>query len=163
MNDAIRSDGHALSARLRDVVDRSEIDQLISRHFLSPDDRRTDDAWLESLYTDDFALTVPTGTYTGREEMRTAVRTSALVFERSHHLVANNVIELDGDTASVRSKMIATHLQRADEPENAYTGGAEYVFDARRTNSGWRLARAEYIGVWTRGRPPAPPAEPTRQ
>lgn len=145
--------------RVRDVVNRSEIDQLINRHFISPDDKRSDREWLESVYTEDFAIVLPHGTYQGYEGMAKAIEASGTVFERSHHLVANNVIEFEGETASIRSKLIATHLVRADEPHNAYTGGAEYDFRAVFTSGGWRLTRAEYKGVWTRGEPPQPPAK----
>ncbi|MFC5744412.1 nuclear transport factor 2 family protein [Actinomadura rugatobispora] len=161
MNDTMLLDFKDLLPRLQDTADRSEIEQAINRHFLSPDDRRADDAWFDSVYTEDFVLIVPTGTYTGREGMREALRTSAVVFERSHHLVSNHVIEIDADGAAIRSKIIATHLQRADDQGDAFTGGADYTFTARRTGNGWRLSRAEYIAVWTRGTPPTPPAEPS--
>lgn len=149
----------SLPGRVLDAVNRSEIDQLISRHFISPDDGRSDREWLESVYIEDFTIVLPHGTYEGYEGMARAIEASGTIFERSHHLIANNVIELEGETASIRSKLIATHLVRADEPHNAYTGGAEYDFRAVLTDGGWRLARAEYKGVWTRGEPPRVSAE----
>ncbi|MEU7799831.1 nuclear transport factor 2 family protein [Micromonospora arborensis] len=158
MNETLLLESNGLIPRLVDAVNRSEIEQAIHRHFQTPDERREDDAWLASIYTEDFVLIVPSGTYTGHEGMREAVRNSAAIFERSQHLVGNHLIDLDGDRAEVRSKIIATHLQRADEPHNGYTGGADYTFAALRTPKGWRLTRAEYIGVWVRGNPPTLPS-----
>lgn len=144
-----------LPRRVREAVNRSELEHLVNKHFLTADHRRTEPEWFDSMYTPDFVLVLPHGTYQGHGDVADAVAASAEFFGRSHHLASNNVVELDGNLASVRAKLIATHLARADEPSGAFTGGAEYSFEAVYTDGGWRLSRAEYKGVWTRGEAPA--------
>ncbi|NKY97170.1 nuclear transport factor 2 family protein [Nocardiopsis alborubida] len=143
-----------LPSRLVDTVNRSEIEDLISRHYLSPDERRVDDGWLTSVYTEDFVIVLPHGTYEGYDGMREALENASSIFEASHHLVSNHVIDLKGGSASIRSVLIATHLADAEAPAQAYTTGAIYRFEALYTADGWRLARAEFDGVWTAGEPP---------
>ena len=62
-------------------------------------------------------------------------------FHATHHISANHSIEIDGDTASSRSYVLAMHVVDPDDQASQWLGGGWYDNEYRRTADGWRLTR----------------------
>jgi len=71
--------------------------------------------------------------------------------DRTHHVITNLLIDLDGDRAKVRANLIATFVHRADAPGAHFDIGERYQFEAVRTPQGWLLSRVHVSPVWTSG------------
>ncbi len=153
MGDANRDyDIAQLQRQVRELLDRNEIVNLIGRLGLMLDEKRFDD--IRSIVTDDVVADFPStgaGQMRGIEALAAHGRKSQGRFERAHHVITDHLIDLDGDRATVRANLIATHVHRADEPGSHYDVGEYYRFEMIRTPEGWRISRLNPNGVWTSG------------
>ena len=82
-------------------------------------------------------------------------------FQRTQHVTTNHLVDLDGDRASVRFNLIATHVhaeevrQRLGEGPGAHFTVCDYYEgDTVRTGAGWRFRRQTLHVTWTEGTPP---------
>ena len=63
------------------------------------------------------------------------------------HVITNTVVDLDGDQATVRSNVVATHVLK-DDPSKVWVVKGSYHDEAVRTADGWRLSRCQPHRVW---------------
>lgn len=160
-----------LRDQVRWLVDRAEIDDLVDRFSRDLDDftrdgRPFDVAWVRSYFTDDATVAYPVGAATGAEAISALVDGKGMApFQRTQHVTANHLVEIDGDQATVRFNLIATHVfaedvrrERGDPPGARFTVGDYYEGTLVRTAAGWRFADQSLTVTWTDGRPP-PTAE----
>jgi hypothetical protein len=145
-----------LASRLRDLLDRAEIATLVHRVGASLDDGRFDD--FRQLFVEDASATTPGGTATGLGAMIAQAARNHTPDFRIQHRITDVVVELAGDTAAVRSNLVATFapVAQLDVPTAPFRTGERYCFQARRTADGWRLTRVETVPVWTSGTRPVP-------
>jgi hypothetical protein len=134
---------------LRQLLDRGEIAELVSRYGAMADEKTFDDA--TAILTDDVVAEYPFGRLVGIEQVAGSGRAALGRFERTQHVITNLLIDLDGDRASVRANLVSVHVPRADEPAVHFDFGGWYRFAARRTEHGWRLAGITLTAVWTAG------------
>jgi hypothetical protein len=154
-------DPDAVTDQLQQFLDRQAITDLVSRYGLMVDSLRFRDA--TDLFTDGFVFEFPTVRYAlkggRRVDVVPAEMTSQLgmpPYEATQHVISNVLIELDGDTATVRANLIATHVHRVAEPSSHFDLGGVYEFTVRRTDAGWRLSGVKLTQVWVAGDGPAP-------
>ena len=133
------------------ATDHEVIRQLLSAYLRGFDARRSDEAWLRSIFTDDVSVTFPIGEAGGLEELRDATRRAMNLWGRTLHLVGNEVVTLDGDTAEIGATLHATHVHRDDDPGDPLHIGANIEAEAVRTGTGWRLRKVALDLVWTSG------------
>jgi 3-phenylpropionate/cinnamic acid dioxygenase small subunit len=133
---------------LQELLDRSEIADLIARLGLWLDEKRFEDA--RSVLTEDVAVETLGGQVQGIEAVTEQARRNHDV-GRTQHVITNLLIDLDGDKATIRANLIATFVQRADEPGSHFDIGERYRFEAIRTAHGWRLSRVQASPLWTSG------------
>jgi hypothetical protein len=124
---------------LQQLIDRHAITELISRLGLWLDGDTTLDQ-ARAILAADVAVSTPGGTATGLERTVEQARRNHEV--RTQHVIANVLVELDGDTATAGANLIV-HF-----PDAAH--GERYAFDAARTAEGWRLTRIEVAPIWRR-------------
>ncbi len=74
----------------------------------------------------------------GRVELMTFVRKALERFGPTQHMIGNHVVALDGDAATMRSYVQATHVIAAD-PKKSLTLWATYHDALVRTPDGWRI------------------------
>src|SRR5439155_10259174 len=98
---------------LRALADRAEITDLMDRYLLSLAERTFDESWARSMFTEDVRSETPVGNQEGREQVMAGTRVAIERFERTQHVGANYVIDLDGDRATVRANAIMTDLNPA--------------------------------------------------
>lgn len=136
--------------------DEKEIVALTVRYAWSLDNRRFDD--LEQVFAPDGVADYGhLGVHTGLDAIK-AVNAGALArFDRTQHIVSNNQVSIDGDTATGRCYLHAQHVTRLPGGEHLYTVAGSYLDRYRRTDAGWRIAHRALRVTWTEGAPPPDP------
>ena len=145
MNSSVQRDDQTESRRqLQELIERSEITELVSRLGLWLDEKRWDEA--RSVLTEDATAKTSGGSVVGVDGVSEQARRNHVV--RTHHVITNVLIELDGDRATVGANLIATFVGGPDGSGPHSHRGERYHFEAVRTPEGWRLAHVEATPVW---------------
>ncbi len=137
----------AIGGDVQQLVDRSEITDLVYRLGVSLDERRFDE--MRSLLVEEATACTPGGTAEGREAVIAQASRNHGRDERIQHVITNLLIELDGDRAHVRAKLLVHFAPPADTSESRlappvqFTLGEVYQFEVDRTSRGWRFSRVE--------------------
>lgn len=131
-----------MTDRLRDLADRSELSDLVARHSLWIDERRYDETG--RLFTDDVVVKSLRGEAQGTEALIELARRRHDDYARTLHNKSNLVIEIDGDTATVRAHDLAVYV--LDDKTEAIAA-AIHLYRARRTDNGWRFDSLEVTPV----------------
>ncbi|MEV4202144.1 nuclear transport factor 2 family protein [Micromonospora globbae] len=121
---------------IRTLADRAELADLVARHSLWIDERRYGET--DRLFTEDVVVTSPRGEARGIEALVHLVRAGHDTYARTLHSKSNLVIEVDGDTATVRAHDVAVFV--IDDKTEAVAAGVHH-YEARRTADGWRFDR----------------------
>jgi uncharacterized protein (TIGR02246 family) len=130
-----------LERRLQVLEDREAIWRLFLtyKHHLDQRDFRA----YASLFTDDAVWAGNLGRAVGPVEIEQLLIRTMEVYpsdlERTFHLVMNEAIDVDGDTASARSSWGYVTRSEADAPVLEMLG--RYRDQLRRTSDGWRFSR----------------------
>jgi hypothetical protein len=149
---AKHDDTTTLVEAVRSLTDRAEISELIDRYITAFDvltERPRDDAWYRNIFTDDVRLTFPVGSHRGITGLAEFQRTAKAKWARTHHLTSNYVIDVDGDRATVRAHLLATHVYAGDAPQGRLSVGSHADAAAIRTQAGWRLRELTFGLVWS--------------
>jgi ketosteroid isomerase-like protein len=147
-----------LRDQVRWLVDRAEIDDLVDRFSRDLDDftrdrRSFDVAWVRRYFTDDATVAYPVGSASGAAAIAALIDGTGMApFQRTQHVTANHLVELDGDRAAVRFNLIATHVLAKDGTH--FTVGDYYEGTVLRTAEGWRFTDQSLTVTWTDGSPP---------
>mgnify|MGYP001424817169 CR=1 FL=1 len=157
MGDPAEKELAQLRLQVQQLTDRAEISDLVSRLGLLLDEKRFDD--IRSVVTDDVVADFPSyaaaGQLRGSDDLAAHGLKSQGRFARAQHVMTNVLIDLDGDRASVRANLIATHVHQADESSSHYDIGEYYRLEVVRTPAGWRISRLNPNAIWSAGtRPP---------
>lgn len=138
-------------------LQEKEIIDLTIRYAWSLDHRCFDD--LDQVFAPDAAVDYGRlGVHTGLAAIK-AVNAGALArFDRTQHIVSNNQVSIDGDTATGRCYLHAQHITRLPGGEDLYTVAGTYLDRYRRTEAGWRIAHRALRVTWTEGGAPLQPA-----
>ena len=124
--------------------DRVAVATLITRLYELLDEQRFDE--LGSVYAEDAVLEFPNGTMRGLAELTAKARERAAQYPRMQHLNTDVSVEVDGDTARMRSNHLAIHLEASGK---RYDAGLVHHSEAARTAVGWRLVRVTGDLVWS--------------
>lgn len=144
--------------QLARLLDRAAISDLLLEFA-----RRLDAGEWEryaATFAPDGVFELPWSLRQGRTEIATAAEADLAGFAAVMHYSTNQVIEIDGDTASSRSYLIGIHVPDASDPTTHADAGGWYDCEYRRTAEGWRFTRVRVTIVWRGGLalPFAPPA-----
>lgn len=123
---------------IRELIDRSELADLVARHSLWIDEQRYDET--DQLFTEDVVVTSLRGEAKGIEALVALVRKGHDDYVSTLHNKSNLVIEVDNDTATVRAHDIAIFV--LDDKTEAIAAGIHH-YQARRTPNGWRFSGLE--------------------
>jgi hypothetical protein len=127
---------------IRELADRAELADLVARHSVWIDERRYDETG--RLFTEDVFVKSRRGEASGSAELLALVRKGHDLYLRTLHTKSNLVIEVNGDTATVRANDIGVFVID-DKTESIAAGVHRYT--ARRTADGWRFDRLEITPV----------------
>jgi hypothetical protein len=131
--------------QIRDLTDRAELSELVSRLGLWLDEKRFDDG--PSILHEDISVATANGVAQGLEAVVAHARRNHTA-EQTQHVITNLVIDLDDDHAVIQANLVATFVPVAATPEAHRMVGERYRFDATRTADGWRLSRIQVIPLW---------------
>lgn len=125
---------------LQEISDRLEIQDLLVRYSHAVDTRDWDA--FEQVFTDDAVIdyTEMGGPRGGVKETRAFLESAMPMFSGFQHMIANTVLELDGDTA--RARTICHNPMVLDQGEgqtHVFFCGLWYRDVLVRTREGWRI------------------------
>ncbi|HWE68824.1 MAG TPA: nuclear transport factor 2 family protein [Acidimicrobiales bacterium] len=147
------------TARLRELEDRAEITDIVSRY--GDGVRRGDAASIAACFADDASLDHGHGqSVEGIEAIRQyfgAVKDSAaskavMNFDEkaaSTPVMSNVLIDLDGDTAHCESMCLAIHAGFRDGEGSIIVRGTRNIDDLVRTPEGWKIRKRLHPAVWS--------------
>ncbi|MCD9193518.1 nuclear transport factor 2 family protein [Streptomyces albireticuli] len=155
---------HEITELRRDVrtlADHAALTTLLDRFAAGLDSTapdRNDETWYRSLFTEDVRLELPNGVHHGTAGLDGFLGAPKKAWARTHHLVTNPVVTVDGDRATGRANAHATHVPHPAEDGTTgplFVGGAHYDYTAVRTADGWRVDALTASVVWVEGAPGA--------
>ena len=121
---------------LQHVLDRMAIKDVLCRYAKGIDERRFD--LVADCYAPDVSFRAPGATLEGREAVvESAKRVS--VYKATFHLMANQLVTIDGDTANAETYCLAHHYYDIDGVEQEYILGVRYVDKLARQDGTWRI------------------------
>jgi hypothetical protein len=127
---------------IRALADRAELADLVARHSLWVDEGRYGET--DRLFTEDIVVKSPRGEARGIGALIELVRSGHDTYVRTLHSKSNLIIEVDGETATVRANDIAVFV--IDDKTEAIAAGF-HRYGARRTEDGWRFDHLEITPV----------------
>ena len=129
------------------LADRQAVVDVVLRYCRGID--RLDLELVRSCYHAD--ATDEHGTFTGtRDEYVDWVAGVLTRFTGTMHVVANQLVEVDGDVADCETYGIAYHWgEPLDDPRRNFTTGFRYVDRFERRDGTWRIARRVAVREWT--------------
>jgi hypothetical protein len=135
------------------VDERIDIIQTTTRMAVLADARRWDD--LVDLFTDEVRVdyTSLNGGEPATLPAHQLVKTWTESLGRlgaTQHLVADHLVDLDGDVATVTAAFQATHVAVAPDPRRWVLGG-DYRYELVRAGAGWRIAGLTMTARWQDG------------
>lgn len=145
---------------VRELLDRAAIRDLVDRFVVAldvHDERGYDDDWYRSVFTEDVRLSFPIHSHEGVDGFAAFQSVARSRWERGHHLASTPEVVLDGDDATARTSVIATHVHLDASGPHAdplLRVGGHYDVRARRTAAGWRLAQITFSMTWSTGTGP---------
>ncbi len=148
--------------QLRTLLDRLEIDDLLTRYATAVDLR--DWALLDSVFTEDAVLDYRSagGIRGGFDEVRRWLAEVLPLFDVTQHLVVNRAVEIDPDGRTARAR---SHFQN---PNRLVVDGRPWLFVVGgcyhdrllRSPSGWRITSRVEETLWWEHPMPGLPATP---
>jgi uncharacterized protein (TIGR02246 family) len=132
--------------------DQWEIRQLVERYANAAD--RADGDAAAALFTDDGEFEVwldPAGsephTMRGRVEIAAAVG-SVSAYRSTQHVIANSVVDIDGDRAHGETRCTAHHVETPDNGGHDRVLYIRYLDAFARVDGRWRFSRRELRVQW---------------
>jgi len=154
-----------IGATLQQLVDRSEIADLVHRLGVVLDEGSFDD--LQTLLAEDATVSTPGGTALGRNAVIAQARRNHPPDQPIQHVITNILVDLDGARARARANLVVYFGPMAGASDRAaalppappveYTTGEVYHYELVRTSEGWRFSRIQTTPVWRSGKPFRPP------
>ena len=152
-------------ADLARLADRLAIRELVDRYARAAD--RVDGEGAAALFTEQGALRIfergteaPVRERIGREAIATAFAGLSR-YDVTLHVVANHLIELDGDAATGETYCLAHHVRTIGEGDDAHPSdhlmAIRYLDTYERTEQGWRIAQRHLQLEFTEERPVSGP------
>ena len=152
-------------SELRELADRLAIRALVDRYARAAD--RVDGAAAAALFTESGALRIfergtadPVRERLGREAIATAFAGLSR-YEVTLHVVANHLVDLDGDRATGETYCLAHHVRTIGEGADAHPSdhvmAIRYLDSYERTSEGWRIAQRHLQLEFTEERPVSGP------
>ena len=143
--------------QLKEMVERTQISDLLIRYFAAVDDKRIDMEIVKATFTIDARIIRPDGTaIVGQENILDAHSKSFARFKATHHVITNFIVDIKNDVARLRSNIIANHMW-ADNEANPSLNNKYFLADgvlsagARKVDDQWRISELENNVVWRTG------------
>lgn len=127
-----------MSSSVAELADRLAIQDVLVQYATSCDARDMD-AYGDCFLTDALVTGFGAGNFEGRQAWVDYVTGALKRFAGTQHFIGNQVVKLNGDTATMRTYVQATHVP-IDKPKTTMTLFATYYDElVRDTDGKWRI------------------------
>lgn len=138
-----------MSDALQDLLDTQAIvDLTIAYGWILDHGPRSD---LDQVFTADAVAIYGGQRFDGLPAIVQKVEDSLGHLSVSQHIVSNQQVSIDGDTATCRCYLHAQHTKRGTEGGDNYIVAGRYIDDLVRTPDGWRITHRILDVDWTDG------------
>lgn len=79
------------------------------------------------------------------------ISTALVPLDGTQHLIGNQQVHVDGDTATCRTQLHSQHVRRGTEGGDNYIIGGTYEDRLVRTADGWRISHRTMAETWHSG------------
>ena len=140
-----------------EYLERLRINDLFTRYYAAIDDKQFDVNIIKAIFTGDARIIKPNGLGTlGCDNINDANKKSFARFKATHHVTSDYIIDIAGDTASVRANLTGMHLWADDErnptPNNKhFYAGIVLAAKVNLVNNNWLISELVYRNVWRTG------------
>jgi ketosteroid isomerase-like protein len=132
------------------LEDRLALQELSARYARAVD--RRDYAGFVALFAEGGVLCGPGYAMTAHAEIERGIRLIEQ-YEATQHCVHQQLVELNGDTATGETYCVARHVYARDGVKRKLDMGVRYQDEYRRERGTWRFARRELVLDWTQDLP----------
>ncbi len=108
---------------------------------------------LDQVFTPDAHANYGGVEFDGLEAIIAKIESSLGRLSISQHLISNQQVSIDGDSATCRCYLQAQHTLRGTEGGDNYIMAGRYFDDLERTPDGWRITKRVLVIDWTEGNP----------
>ena len=130
--------------------DRAEISELCARYGRALDAKDWD--LMRAVFTEDATADFAVGELCeGIENILQVCRSQMENLDHTQHFFGNHEIELDGDGARGRLKLIGSAFLNTDQGDPTCCMRGEYIDEYVRTDDGWRISRRQLSIAWGEG------------
>jgi hypothetical protein len=143
--------------QLKEIVDKMQIADLLTRYFAAVDDKRIDIHIVKATFTGNAKIIRPDDSeMTGQENILEGHTKSFARFKATHHVITNFIVDISNDNATLRSNIIANHMW-ADSEENPSINNKYFLAEgvlsarARKVDNQWRISELKNNVVWRTG------------
>ena len=136
------------------MTDWECLTELVSRLGLLVDARdwpRVQELFTDQVDVDYSSLNGGVGQVVGAADLIAGWRENLGRLRATHHLIANHVVAITGDRATVAANVTATHVSADATGSPLWTVGGRYDVVARRTGGEWRIAGLTLTVRWVWG------------
>lgn len=114
---------------------------------------RRDAAAIASLFADDAELHMPGNALVGVEQIAGIAQMLSDMFECTQHRMGNQVVNVDGETASGEAYCTASHVRLKDGKREVEDWAIRYQDEFVLQQDQWRYKRRELVIDWVEIRP----------
>src|SRR6478736_1066963 len=105
-----------MDKQLKEIIERTQITDLLIRYFAAVDDKCLDPEIVKATFTSDAKIIRPDGAeIVGQENILDGHLKSFARFKATHHVITNVIVDINNDTATLRSNIIANHVWADNE------------------------------------------------
>lgn len=108
---------------------------------------------LDEVFTADAVAVFGGVEHNGRDAIIAKVESALGPLSISQHIVTNQQVALDGDTATCRTYLHAQHTIHGTPGGDNFVVAGRYEDELRRTDVGWRITHRVLTVDWTEGNP----------
>lgn len=143
-----------MGKEIQALLDRANIIETVNSYGMGVDTRNFE--WFRSLFTDtvevDYTDMLGGEPYTiTADELVKNWEALLTSFESTQHIIANHVVNIDGDTATTHAHFQAHHILINRKGGTSWTVAGYYVHKLVRTEEGWKINYVQLKNLWGEG------------
>ena len=139
---------------LQQLLDRMEITDLVNRVAVAVDSRDWEgvrSCFADEVEVDYTSLNGGAPATVRADDLVAGWRGGLSGFEATQHIVTNHVIAIEGDEATCRAYVHATHLLAARFGDPLWKVAGSYTYRLQRTPVGWKARAMTFSATWGEG------------
>ena len=150
LHTAAEGEGMTTHTSIEELASRLEIRDVLTRYTVALDTR--DLEMFRTVFYEESRFDYGAyGSGTGVEWFLEWVAAGMDICKATYHLLGQSLIDLDGDTATGRTYLVAQHVGKGDYDGALFMIAGWHLDRFARTPDGWRVSERRFEGSWTQG------------